>query len=52
MKYSLKTLSFIFDLAFISSSLNAQQLTTVIRKRIYGEGLDTCPLYGFLKIRR
>ncbi len=31
MKISLKTLSFIFILAFISSSLHTQQTTTVIR---------------------
>ncbi len=31
MKQSLKTLSFIFILAFLSSSLHAQQTTTVVR---------------------
>jgi hypothetical protein len=31
MKTSLKTLSFIFILAFLSSSLHAQQTTTVVR---------------------
>ncbi len=31
MKQSLKTLSFIFILALLSSSLHAQQTTTVVR---------------------
>ncbi len=31
MKHSLKTLSFIFILALLSSSLHAQQTTTVVR---------------------